>query len=308
MMPMTTGGELERDELRRFRILRPGLSLHFGNEVQCEEAIGQAVVHDNIRIVLLLEGVIDISYGRSHIQLVAPHQPSQHRSGQKQDAAIVTILEPEECRRIVRQGDCSRRISIGLSKQWLQESLCEDMGSEVAGSFGAHLETRTWNVSPRARMLAEQMLHPPAMPRHIIGMYQESRAIELVIEGLSQAAPAVRRSAPLPTLRPAAYQRMQDLKVWLREHASAPLCIEQIARHLNTTSTTLQRHFRLAHGITVFEYLQQERLRQARCALEREGVSVGDAAALAGYANQNSFATAFKRRFGLSPKQVRPQR
>jgi len=56
---------------------------------------------------------------------------------------------------------------------------------------------------------------------------------------------------------------MVDLTQWLRRHAGEPLSIEQIARHMNTTPTTLQRHFRQALGMTVFDFLQQERLRLA---------------------------------------------
>ncbi|CAM4406959.1 HTH araC/xylS-type domain-containing protein [Bordetella tumbae] len=308
MTPMLTARERTSDELRHFRVIRPGLSLHFGTEVQCEESVGNAVVHDNIRIVLLLEGVIDVSYGRSHIQLFTPHLPDRGQRGQKQDAAIVTIREPEECRRVVRQGDSSRRISIGLSKQWLEESLCEGIGDEAVYPLGDHLDTRIWNVSPRARMLAEQMFHPPSMPHHIAGMYLESRAIELIVEALSVTSSTSVHAPSADTMRPKTFQRMRDLKAWLCENSSASLNIDQIARHMNTTATTLQRHFRMAYGQTVFEFLQCQRLRQARQALECDDSSVEQAATLAGYTNAASFATAFKRQFGLTPTQVRPGR
>lgn len=298
---MLSSGRHEPAPTRQHRMLRAGLSLHFGNELACEASTGLALVEDHVRIVLVLEGTIDVSYGRSRVQLKA----SKPAAG-GMNAAMVTMLEPEECRRVVHQGETSRRISIGLARAWLEASLYEG-ACAAATPTSRHLETRIWHASTRARMIAEQMLNPPSMPAHVTGMYLESRAIELVVEALSQAAPHTGRATDPGTLRPAAYQRMQELKAWLRDRASAPPCLEQIARHLNTTSTTLQRHFRRVHGITISDYLQQERLRQARQALEREGISVGEAAALAGYASQNSFATAFKRRFGVSPKQVRPR-
>ncbi|VFR21306.1 hypothetical protein AMP9_3942 [plant metagenome] len=40
--------------------------------------------------------------------------------------------------------------------------------------------------------------------------------------------------------------------------------------------------------------------------MEYEGASVARAALLAGYANPANFATAFRRQYGLSPRQVRP--
>jgi len=80
---------------------------------------------------------------------------------------------------------------------------------------------------------------------------------------------------------------------------------ERIAREMGVNATTLQRQFRALHGMTLFEYQRTRRLLQARQALERDGVSVNEAAWLAGYNSPANFATAFKRQFGISPKQVR---
>jgi AraC-like DNA-binding protein len=55
----------------------------------------------------------------------------------------------------------------------------------------------------------------------------------------------------------------------------------------------------------VFEHLRCLRLERARLALERGEVAIAEAAFLAGYASPANFATAFKRRFGLTPTDVR---
>ena len=273
--------------LRKIHHLRPGLSLQLACETDSEASTGLAMVDDHLRIVLVLDGRIDVSYGRSALRLAR---------GQGADAGVVTLCEPEECRRVVAGGESSRRVSIGVNRQWLAESLGETR------TFAPHLATRSWRASTRARLLAEQLLSPPPLPGHVAGLYLESRAIELVIEALShEGAQAGQVAEPAPAVL---RRRMVDLTHWLRRHAAEPLSIEQIARHMNTTPTTLQRHFRQALGITVFDFLQQERLRLARQALESEGVSVTQAAALAGYANPGSFSTAFRRHFGLTPRQV----
>ncbi|MDR1647090.1 MAG: AraC family transcriptional regulator, partial [Zoogloeaceae bacterium] len=58
-------------------------------------------------------------------------------------------------------------------------------------------------------------------------------------------------------------------------------------------------------GMTVFDYERQRRLLRARQALEQEGRSVGEAADIAGYTSAANFATAFKRHFGITPRQCR---
>ena len=67
----------------------------------------------------------------------------------------------------------------------------------------------------------------------------------------------------------------------------------------------LQRQFRAVFGTTVFAYLRECRLLRARRALEHDGVTVGQAAMVAGYTSAANFATAYKRRFGHAPKLAR---
>lgn len=57
--------------------------------------------------------------------------------------------------------------------------------------------------------------------------------------------------------------------------------------------------------MSVFEHLRYMRLERARLALERGDVPIAEAAFLAGYASPANFATAFKRRFGLTPTDAR---
>jgi AraC-like DNA-binding protein len=79
------------------------------------------------------------------------------------------------------------------------------------------------------------------------------------------------------------------------------------AREGGVSVNTLQRLFRAMHGTTVFEHLRAMKLQRAREALERDGVPVSEAAYRAGYTSAANFTTAFKRRFGVSPKNLRAQ-
>jgi AraC-like DNA-binding protein len=68
---------------------------------------------------------------------------------------------------------------------------------------------------------------------------------------------------------------------------------------------SLQRAFRALHGVTIFEYVRACKLDRARDALERDNISVGEAAHLVGYRTLGNFSTAFRRRFGITPRQIR---
>lgn len=283
-------------------ILRPGLSFHFGCSHESQDSVCHGEVDDYIRLVMLLEGELDIGFGKHQLRL----ESGRRKRSDLTNMALVRMQEPEAFRRTTRRGDYSRRISLGISREWLEQSLySSSLISEQTSSVKTQgFSASSWQASANARAIAEQMLNPPPIPREMLGLYLESRALELIIEGWSQYA---QQASPTPTkqgLKAPAYRRMCDLSVWLTENAALPLTLDQIAQQAHTTTATLQRHFRMAHGMSVFDFLQQTRFEQARYALENDAISVSAAAELAGYTNPGSFSTAFKRHFGLSPKQV----
>jgi AraC-like DNA-binding protein len=101
---------------------------------------------------------------------------------------------------------------------------------------------------------------------------------------------------------------MMALRELLDNGGADALSLAEIAARACVSVNTLQRHFRAMWGTTVAQYLRDGRLARARLALERDGVSVMQAAELAGYNSAANFATAFRRRFGVSPGQVRARR
>ena len=157
--------------------------------------------------------------------------------------------------------------------------------------------------------IAEQIVRPPQLNPLLQNMYLESRALELVSEAVG--ALYAHPGAALPTageasgLRPREYQRMRELHAFLGSGQGDHLSLDGIARHAGVNANTLQRQFRAVYGTTVFDHLRECRLQRARHALEHDGLTVGQAAVLAGYTSAANFATAYRRRFGMPPKLAR---
>lgn len=91
----------------------------------------------------------------------------------------------------------------------------------------------------------------------------------------------------------------------LATHLASPPPIVDLARMCRTSRATLARRFRATFGITMREYLRLRRLEAAHRLLEREGVSVTDAAYAVGYESLPSFSRAFHEHYGKSPVIVR---
>ena len=86
---------------------------------------------------------------------------------------------------------------------------------------------------------------------------------------------------------------------------TAPLSVEQVARHVGLSAPRLVERFLSEIGETPGEWRVRRRLQAAQVALRVPGATVTDVAHRFGFASSQYFATAFKRQLGLSPTQWR---
>ena len=112
----------------------------------------------------------------------------------------------------------------------------------------------------------------------------------------------LRVSASLDPVLPQVVAQVRD---WLESGEADHLSMSELASLVNMSQSTLQRRFRENYHITVFEYLRHCRLKRAMLALQKEGISIDQAAAIAGYTSPANFATAFRRQYGVCPRSLR---
>ena len=289
-----------RGDYRLIR-LRSGLLLHTTDAAAAYDLTTEVVQRQGISCYLFLKGHVDVTLGGRDMAL----GPQRTRRGEAVEGVMVARAEPEILVRHGSRGDTVRKVSVNISPEWL-----EDGGLAGAPDYqrvhrfaNSHLATRRWEPSPRMLALASQLVHPPALSPMLQKLYLESHALELAAEALSVLAGEEDRSQP--GLLPRAHARVRRVRDMLDGGYCDDMSIDDIARDACTNASTLQRDFRAAFGTTVFGYLRERRLDAARLALEAGRVSVAEAAELAGYLSPANFSTAFRRRYGISPKTAR---
>lgn len=81
--------------------------------------------------------------------------------------------------------------------------------------------------------------------------------------------------------------------------------LEALARAVGSNKRRLGEAFRTQTGTTVFDYLREMRLREAHRQLAETTLDIQTIAQDVGYSSGANFSTAFRERFGLSPRQFR---
>ena len=89
------------------------------------------------------------------------------------------------------------------------------------------------------------------------------------------------------------------------EDLKQPLNLDELAKMAGLNRNKLNEQFRLLFGDTVFSWLREQRLQNARQLLDDSQISVQAIAETCGYVSPPQFSRAFKQRFGLSPSEYR---
>jgi AraC-like DNA-binding protein len=127
-----------------------------------------------------------------------------------------------------------------------------------------------------------------------------SAAIATVLFAELERGAPVAPTLPMPAEGPAA-----DLARAILDHPGGQQTLEQWARRLATSASTLRRAFLNETGMTFSEWRTRARLDAARSLLA-DGLGVGRVARSVGYASRSGFVDAFRRHVGHPPTAYRP--
>ncbi|MBV0881413.1 helix-turn-helix domain-containing protein [Noviherbaspirillum sp. L7-7A] len=92
---------------------------------------------------------------------------------------------------------------------------------------------------------------------------------------------------------------------YLRNNLDQPHSIDALAKRIAMSRRTFTRHFIKATGMTLVDWLVNERLRRTRDLLETTSLSIDRIADMAGFQTSTSFRQHFKKRFQVSPRSWR---
>ena len=88
---------------------------------------------------------------------------------------------------------------------------------------------------------------------------------------------------------------------WLNNHFDQPLRIEELAREVNLSPSTLHHRFKAVTALSPLQYQKQLRLQEARRLMLCEGLEAASASYRVGYESPSQFSREYSRLFGAPP-------
>lgn len=88
---------------------------------------------------------------------------------------------------------------------------------------------------------------------------------------------------------------------WLNQHYQLPLRIEDLAREVNLSVSTLHHRFKAVTSMSPLQYQKQLRLQEARRLMLNDGVEAAVAAYRVGYESPSQFSREYSRLYGAPP-------
>jgi AraC family transcriptional regulator len=125
---------------------------------------------------------------------------------------------------------------------------------------------------------------------------QQHRNIAEIVNNL----PPVRKAT-----RVELYKRLSRAMDVLRSGFFGEISLDQLAAEACLSKYHFLRLFRMAYGLSPYQYIQHLRLEKARVLLSDSVIPITDLAGLLGFDNSQSFSRLFYQRMGLYPTQYR---
>lgn len=202
----------------------------------------------------------------------------------------------------------SRTVTVYIHRSRLQD-LYADRAHELPGALQAFIAgSLRHTVAQRLPLNASLLrcledLHGCDLDGHSRRLFIRSKAIEI----LCHAFKVMVHDDEQVMLDASAQMTRGVIKAQQRlmENFVAPPSLDDLARDVGLSRSSLCAGFRQIVGQTVFDYIADLRMQQALSMLNERAASITQIAYAVGYSHPSSFSLAVQRRFGTTPSELR---
>lgn len=205
-------------------------------------------------------------------------------------------------------GENLTKVMVSAPRTWI-ERIFENFDPS-ARSLQPFLSEHLQNYSfyPNATIVhsARQILNPPDnISQELLKLHERKMGMEVLYESCLSYINDHQSKDGKPTINYSHFDIAQNARNYILSHLEKELRATVIANALGVTMSTLNRAFKTVYDETISGFICKERMKKARFLLETQGMAVSQAGYLVGYYNPSNFATAYRREYGIAPKEHR---
>lgn len=195
------------------------------------------------------------------------------------------------------------------SEKFMQ--LATDNNGSVLDKFAEKVESRKpmyfdrgMYITPRMMKVIEEV-HTCHFKGGLKKLFLQSKAIELLALQCEQVEQEERKNHKASKVSNSDEERIYHARDLLIASSQEPPSLNELARKAGLNEFKLKNGFKKVFDNTVFGYLSDYRLDQAREMVREGGKSCTDIADELGYSSLQHFSNAFRKKFGISPREAK---
>lgn len=135
-------------------------------------------------------------------------------------------------------------------------------------------------------------------------MYIEARIVELLMLQMEQYE-QIAGNVICTNLKKTDINKMHEVRSIIDSSWKEPCSLIDLAQKVTTNEYNLKKSFKEVFGTTIFGYLNEVKMNEAKRLLLNKEMNVAEVADIIGYKNPNHFSTAFKKHFGYVPSELK---
>jgi AraC-like DNA-binding protein len=174
-------------------------------------------------------------------------------------------------------------------------------------NFDRHRQLNTFSpefiaqVTPQMYSIITDMQNAP-YTGSLKGLFLETKLMELFLMQIYQLDNKMLASTKL---NPGDIERLHYIKLYIGQHFSESLSIISLSKEAGFNQSKLKSGFKELFKTTVFEYVNDCKLKEAKRLLLEEKRYVTEVAYMVGYKYPHYFSAAFKKKFGILPTNLK---
>ena len=203
-----------------------------------------------------------------------------------------------------------KTLEIIFTENYLKDIIGENF-KQILHKFGNAISTKTaffmWQKSQPITTDLQNHINEIIFckyPKDLKKPYLEAKIKELLILLLAQTNDEITNDTP-SNLSETDYNAILKVENYINLHLKDTLTIPELALIAGINTTKLKQGFKLIFSTTIFKYISNLRMEQAKKQIVEKNYTVAEAAYHVGYKHPQHFTVAFKKIYGHLPSDLR---